>query len=219
MISCRETCVLLLTMSAVASGCGSASTHAEQPNNEGQADAGTKQYLPVGTLPTVQVRSDGLRLRIGALGIEFDLPKAWQVGRLSPHHATLYRYQSAPAGINPTIDLLVEPRRERYDAAALLQSQLQRAFLHLSVAGSSDIRQPGRWQAVFGPYGLVGRGQVSVAAKQHLVQWHYYDASSENLHFVIAAVCPMAAKAVCPTEFKALVDGFEASIGVARPKR
>lgn len=146
------------------------------------------------------------------------LPARWALRRIGPQHLQLTRHVrlDSTAAINPTADVLVEPVAPRYDALALNRAQLARAFAHVVGDDPSAVVAPAHWAGTFGPEGLVGSGTVEVAGRPVEVVWRYYDASSRDLHFVIAAVCAARGEQVCEEEFGIMVRSFTESIEQGR---
>ena len=152
--------------------------------------------------------------RLGTAVVAVDLPPTWQVQSSAPDHLILAKVATPGKDLNPTLEVIVEPRREQYNAQALVEQQAQRGLGHMG----APINVPTDWRdAELGSNGLAGSGTLKVAGHQYPVRWHYFDASTDTQHFVIASLCSQTGALACEQEFAQMVQSFEKSaVGVKR---
>jgi hypothetical protein len=136
------------------------------------------------------------------------LPTSWHLALSEPDHVILSKVAQPGAALHPTIEVYVEPKRERYDAPALVEKQAQRLFDNLD----AHITVPFDWSdAELSSNGLSGNGILKVEGKSYEVRWHYYDASTATQHLVIASLCAQQGPLACEQEFEQMTGSFTKS--------
>jgi len=140
--------------------------------------------------------------------ISIVLPTSWHLALSEPEHIILAKVEQPGAALNPTIEVFVEPKRERYDAPALVEKQAQRIFGNLD----AHVTVPFNWSdAELSSNGLSGNGTLNASGKSYEVRWHYYDASTATQHLVIASLCAQQGPLACEHEFEQMTGSFAKS--------
>ena len=154
----------------------------------------------------------GRQFRLEPVIVSIDLPTSWHLALSEADHVILAKVAQPGAALNPTIEVFVEPKRERYDAPALVEKQAQRVFGHLG----APVAVPFNWSdAELSSNGLSGNGTLSVSGKSYELRWHYYDASTATQHLVIASLCAQKGHLACEREFEQMAGSVEKSADAA----
>ncbi len=174
------------------------------------AQAGAAPQSPRTT--SVAAAVSGRQFRLEPVIVSIDLPTSWHLALSEADHVILAKVAQPGAALNPTIEVFVEPKRERYDAPALVEKQAQRVFGHLD----APVTVPFDWsEAELNSNGLSGNGTLSVSGKSYELRWHYYDASTATQHLVIASLCAQQGRLACEREFEQMAGSFEKSANAA----